>query len=305
MAVFTRFLIQIRNKTSLLRSRRAYLVLLRCVPLAWCITCGASGLLLPKNAGDLYLFRALNLSRAQAGLQPLVWSEELTRTAEQHLEMMYKDGTVAHQLAGEADLLDRVAAAGMRFTLVSENIGVAPSMEALHTMWIHSPEHQDNMLDPSATSVGIALLKVENELWAVEDFAHAIPELSLSQQEARVSHLLQSAGLSAAASGTVREMCSLESGYVGRRPAFVMRFQSAELTRLPPALLQRLQRGKVTAEVGACAQPGKKFAPFRLAVALYPQSGAQRVVSRPAASSSSAVAGCVISICSRSLARLK
>lgn len=254
-----------------MRLRQARWALFQWMTFACCLACAAPRLIAQKNVGERYLFHALNASRLNARLPPLAWNEELAHAAVQHLEIMRKEGTLTHQLAGEAGLPERVAAIGVRFTLLSENIGMAQSAAEIHSLWMGSPDHRDNMLDPTITSVGIAVFGSGNDVWAVEDFAHTVPELSLSQQEFEITQLLRSVGVPAAGSDAARNMCSLESGYVGKRPAFVMRFQSADLTQLPQSLLLRLQRGKVSvAAVGACTQPEKKFAPFRIAIALYP-----------------------------------
>ena len=53
---------------------------------------------------------------------PLAWSTELGTAAHKHSARMIAADTQAHQVAGEADLGQRVLAEGYRFTLLSENI---------------------------------------------------------------------------------------------------------------------------------------------------------------------------------------
>ena len=223
-----------------------------------------------RTVAEQYLFQALNESRSAAGLPALVWSDQLTAAAAQHAERMRREAAVEHQFAREADLPERAADTGVRFSLIAENIAVAHNPAELHDMWFRSEGHRENMLEPSATAVGIALVQSNGEYWAVEDFARTLSNLSLPQQEGRVSQLLLQAGVRAGGTAAAREMCRMSSGYVGATPAFVMRFNATDLQHLPNQLLARLQRGRISsAAVGACEYPGSAFSTYSIAVALY------------------------------------
>ncbi len=223
-----------------------------------------------RTVAEQYLFQALNTSRSAAGLPLLVWSDQLTAAAAQHAERMRLEGSLEHQLDREADLAQRAAVSGVRFSLIAENIGVAPSAAELHDLWFQSRGHRENMLEPEANAVGIALVESNGEYWAVEDFARILADLSLPQQEARVRDLLEQAGVPATTTSAARAMCRTSTGYVGNTPAFVMRYNGTELQRLPSSLLSRLQRGRIgSAAVGACESPSSTFRSYSIAVALY------------------------------------
>ena len=204
-------------------------------------------------------------------------------------------------------LPERAAASGIRFSAVAENIGVSANAVEMQDLWAHSVDHRENMLNPAVNAVGIAVRQLGGKLWAVEDFASTSTALSLLDQEDLVSRLLRNGGLRSTGTENARAMCRMSSGYVGKRPDFVMRFNATELTHLPAQLEARMRRGGLSsAAVGACDYPRGSFASYSNrggAIPLAPQS--YFAASSPAASNSSVVAGLVASICSRSLARLK
>lgn len=239
-----------------------------------CMLLGFVSLGLPAAAqhsvAEQYLFSALNASRASAGLPRLAWNEALTRAAAQHAEWMSRKAVVAHRLEQEADLPERAAANGVRFSAIAENVGVSPSAVDMQDMWAHSEAHRENMLDPAVNSVGIAVRQQGDELWAVEDFATTSASLTLTEQEGRVNHLLRDRGIRSMGTEDARAMCRVSTGYVGRRPDFVMRFNATELTHLPALLEERLHRGGLSqAAVGACDSVQGSFAVYSVAVALY------------------------------------
>jgi len=114
------------------------------------------------------------------------------------------------------------------------------------------------------------------ELFAAEDFARTVKNMSLEQQEAAVGYLLDKAGV-ALADETVqrdaRATCRLSTGFAGaRKPWFVMRYTAADLNRLPVELTSRLASGKYhEAAVGACSSSERSsFTSYNIAVLLYP-----------------------------------
>ena len=68
-----------------------------------------------------------------------------------------------------------------------------------------------------------------------------------------------------------RKTCELDRGFTGTRPLSVVRFETADLKKLPDDLEQKLRTGRYrSAAVGAC-QGGESagFTRFRIAVVLY------------------------------------
>ena len=230
------------------------------------------------TVAEQYLLSAANQDRAAHGLPGLRQDPVLAQAAASHAREMARHSDISHGFPGEPDLAARAATVGVRFSLITENVAEAPDSALIHYLWMHSEGHRANLLDPNVDSVGIAVIVSNEQLFAVEDFASTVPELSLDQQEATVSEVLGRSGLQIINSqepvvADARQTCATTSGYVGtRRPWFVLRYTASSLTDLPSQLASRLNSGKYhQAVVGACsARMQGGFSAYNLAILLYP-----------------------------------
>ena len=109
-------------------------------------------------------------------------------------------------------------------------------------------------------------------LFAVEDFSQSVANLNYQEQERQVSVLLAARGLMPSnAADDARKTCEMDRGWAGNRPGLVVRYEAADLSRLPDELEQKIQSGRYrAAAVGAC-DPGnaRGFTRFRIAVLLF------------------------------------
>ena len=238
----------------------------------------------PANSADTptiaeqYLLSAANQERAARGLPLLQRDAQLARAAAQHAQVMAAHASISHQFPGEPSLSSRGATAGVAFSLISENVAEAPGAIQIHDMWMNSPGHRANLLDPEVDVVGIRVIARQGELYAVEDFAKLVPSNSLQQQESAISALIAQPGRitldsDAGDIASARQTCAMSSGFTGsRKPWFVMRFTSSSLTQLPDELKTRLASGRYRqAAVGACAgNTNGPFTAYNIAVLLYP-----------------------------------
>jgi hypothetical protein len=227
-----------------------------------------------NTVSEQYLLAAANQDRVERGLGPVRFDPLLAEVALTHAREMAARGTISHQFAGEPDLAARAGAAGVRFSLITENVAEASNSALIHDLWMHSAGHRANLLDPHVDSVGIAVVALRGQLYAVEDFIHSVRHLEPTEQEAVVAGVVAQSGVRVLGdSADARGTCRLETGYVGRRqPWFVMRYTGSDLTRLPEELAAKLRSGKYReAAVGACAS-GKEtpFTSYNIAVLLYP-----------------------------------
>ncbi len=226
------------------------------------------------NVAERFLFAAANQDRAARQLQPLHFDDRLALAARLHACEMAKRNAISHQFDGEEDLAARAGDAGAHFSLVTENVAEAPDSSEIHDLWMASAGHRANLLDPKVDAVGIAVVEEHGEFYAVEDFAHTVQSLSMPQQEATVSSLLARHGLEVEPSNEdARQTCQLSTGYAGaRKPWFVMRYTSSDISRLPEELATRIATGRYRqAVVGACAPEHQTaFTSYSLAVLLYP-----------------------------------
>ena len=232
---------------------------------------------LGPTIAEQYLLAAANQERAALGLRPVHRDARLAAAALGHARQMAAHATISHQFAGEAELASRASSAGVRFSVVEENVGEAPSVIRIQDLWMHSPHHRDNLLDPSVDSAGISVVARNGELYAVEDFAKTVRAASLDQQEEAIASLVAQRGVNILSSGgaisAARETCAMSTGYAGAtKPWFVMRFTSDSLDALPSQLTAKIASGRYRrAAVGACPATGAgNFAAYSIAVLLYP-----------------------------------
>jgi hypothetical protein len=215
-----------------------------------------------------------NQSRAQYGAGRLQWDSALAAAAMQHCQRMAVEGPISHQYRGEPDVSARTAQAGAHFSLIEENVAFGPTPDAIHNGWMHSPGHRTNLLNPEVDRVGIAVVAARGELYAVADYERAVQTYSREQVETTVANMVRAAGVAILKDPTIaRESCVLDQGFgPGARPGFIMRWQDAQLSQLPQALVDSLATGRYRqAVVGSCPPSGDvgSFTAYRLAVLLY------------------------------------
>ena len=225
------------------------------------------------NLAEQYLQQAADQERAGLHLPPLRRDVALVAAARRHAQEMAEHNAISHQFAREPDLAQRGAAAGARFSLISENVAESPSALKIHTAWMHSEGHRHNLLDPNVDSVGIAVIARGHQLFAVEDFERSLASMTLKQQETAVADVIARQNVAITQSdASARKACVEETGSSGTRPpAFVMRYTTSDLGRLPEELRSRLATGSYsTAMVGACPTADSAgFSMYRIAVLLY------------------------------------
>lgn len=227
----------------------------------------------PNAAPEQTLLQLANQARAAHNLPPLQWDNSLARAAHAHLQWVLRNSSeLLHQYPGEPGLVTRGANAGARFGTISENIGGhGESPAALQQIWMTTPTHRANLLDPNLNLVGIAVAEDQGLLFAVQDFARNVPTLTPEAVEHQVAKLLQAQGFPPAASNAdARKTCTMPQGQAGT-PKLVIQWDGSDISQLPDALTQHLDKTRYTsAAVGAC--PGKsnqQFTTYHIAVLLY------------------------------------
>jgi uncharacterized protein YkwD len=160
-------------------------------PIAWALPAYESSVTSgPPAVAEQYLFAAANAERTQRGLRPLQWDPRLYLAAQAHASEMAERESISHQYPGEPELSARGREAGARFSVIAENVAVAPSAVRIHEAWMKSSGHRANLLDVRVDSVGIAVLSRGGELYAVEDFDRSFGGLSIDEQETTVGNLV-------------------------------------------------------------------------------------------------------------------
>jgi uncharacterized protein YkwD len=226
------------------------------------------------TVAEQYLLAAANQERANQGLSPVHLDRVLTEASAFHAREMAAHQDISHQFNDEPELAERGANAGAHFSLITENVGEAPTSVIIHDLWMHSPGHRANLLDPNVDSIGIAVVTRNDQLYAVEDFANTVETMSLEQQEHTVANVIAQSGMQVAnTTEEARQTCTMSTGYAGsRQPWYIVRYTAASLSEIPHQLQTRLASGKYhQAVIGACSVDRKTpFTAYNIAVLLYP-----------------------------------
>ena len=149
-----------------------------------------------------------------------------------------QEGPIAHRYAGEPDLPTRAGQAGAHFSLIEENVAVGPDPGGDSRRMDALGGHRANLLNADVGSDRGGSGGSRGVLYAAEDFSRAVPVLSRSQVEiARVEAgacerltMFRPSARRAPHASRMRE-CRASGG---QEPGFVMRWQTADLTRCRP-----------------------------------------------------------------------
>ncbi len=227
-----------------------------------------------SNPDAQQIFELMNRARLEHGLMTLKWSDRLATAAEVHARRVVKEPELSHQYGGESDLAERATREGVQFAAIAENIATGDSIVKIQEGWMRSLGHRANILNPQMDTVGIAVIEGIGILYVVEDLARLSDQLSSDQIRQKVNDLLIARGIDT--SGPREDAllaCRLEHGLPERVIArSVIRFETADLTRLPDQVVRQLKSGDFTkASFALCppSVPGNGLTSYRFAVVLY------------------------------------
>ena len=110
------------------------------------------------------VFGLINQKRAELGLKPLIWNDDLEKIARGHSENMAEYDFFSHRgLDGKA-VSDRADSAGLsKWRSIGENIafnrGYQDPIAKAVDLWLNSPSHKNNLLSPNwkESAVGVAI----------------------------------------------------------------------------------------------------------------------------------------------------
>lgn len=227
-----------------------------------------------KDAGPArLLFDSANRERAARHLPPLRWDDHLAAAARRHARLMARHDAISHQFRGEEGLSLRTRLAGAHFTAVAENVAEGGTAAIIHSMWMKSPPHRANLLDPELDSLGVAVAESHGYLFAVEDFSQAAEDLSLEEQQIDLKAELQARGIRVVGdAAAARQACDGRfTRDISYRRAFMLRYSTTDLAKVPGLLEQKIHSGLFRgAVVGACVGSAPEiFSQYRVAVLLY------------------------------------
>lgn len=114
-------------------------------------------------AAEQSAFNVINQIRAEKGLPPLVWSVELAAVARLHSQNMAEFRFFSHRGLDNKLVSDRADSLKIgRWRSIGENIafnrGYADPVAMAVELWLDSPTHKRNMMDPNwkESAIGVA-----------------------------------------------------------------------------------------------------------------------------------------------------
>lgn len=244
------------------------------LPCAFASSDSPNGNLQSTQSAVEQLYALANQTRSTFGLSTLKWDPALAAAAMQHCMRMTREASLSHQYRGEPDVSFRAGEAGAHFSLIEENIAIGPYASGIHQGWMNSPGHRANLLNPAIDRVGIAVLARGGALYAVADYARAVPMLTQAQVEAAIAGMLRARGIGVLRDAdAARAWCATAGRFKPTDEAnFLMRWQGSDVTQLPAELARRVAtREYHQAAVGSCPAQNIDggFTAYRVAVLLY------------------------------------
>ena len=128
----------------------------------------SAGIASAANATDEARFvQLINHERTSRGLNALVVKSDLVYVARRKSDQMAAKGTIWH----DSSTWNSVSG----WTMYGENVGMGPSdindpVGNLHTAFMNSPEHRQNILYPTFNQVGIGVTIKDNTMYVTEIF---------------------------------------------------------------------------------------------------------------------------------------
>jgi hypothetical protein len=119
-------------------------------------------------AAEMLVF--INSARLAAGADPLPWSDELAEVALGHATELYRVGYLSGLSPITGRVTERARNAGVRLSVLGENIGLAATTRAVHEEFSGSAPHRARMISESFDRVGVGVVAGPYGLVVVEVF---------------------------------------------------------------------------------------------------------------------------------------
>jgi uncharacterized protein YkwD len=123
------------------------------------------------QAAEAKIAQEINDLRKKEGLKPLKVDVRLRETARAHSGLLAKHKELKDQFAEEASLKDRVESAGMKKIFSgAENSGQNVDLSKVNQMFLDSPTHRANLMNPKFNALGVGIVKDSETNWVTEVF---------------------------------------------------------------------------------------------------------------------------------------
>ncbi|HET6336073.1 MAG TPA: CAP domain-containing protein [Polyangiales bacterium] len=139
------------------------------------------------------LLEMVNTERAKVKLPALALDATLSKVALAHVDDMLEHGFVAHTSKTTGSAADRVTRAGVKTSIVLENIGRGYSLREVHDGLLASPGHRGNILHELVNRIGIGIRATPESghtaYLVTEVFTRATPKLDGDATEDLLSRI--------------------------------------------------------------------------------------------------------------------
>ncbi len=122
----------------------------------------ASAACYSPNTAERGFARLINGARTNVG--DLRLDPELSKVAKVHTRDMVRSNSLHHSTSTE--LRNRVT----NWTSLGENVGVGSTVTSLHSAFMNSPAHKDNILHSTFRHVGVGVIKKDGRMWVTVIF---------------------------------------------------------------------------------------------------------------------------------------
>ena len=117
---------------------------------------------------ELRTFELANLERTNRGIPPLIWCDVLADASRAHSVDMAVNNIASHIGSDGSCVGVRLARAGIEHMGWNENLNFnSRTPEAAIATWMSSPGHRANILDPTATHMGVGMYYLPGSQWTV------------------------------------------------------------------------------------------------------------------------------------------
>lgn len=131
-----------------------------------------------EESAESELLDLINKERRRQGLESVAESTPLRDIARGHSEDMYQRGYFCHTNPEGRTAAGRITEARISFSVVGENLSLAPTVWLAHRGLMNSPNHRENILRQEFTALGVGVFVGPSGLMITENFCSACEEVS-------------------------------------------------------------------------------------------------------------------------------
>ncbi|WP_236910921.1 CAP domain-containing protein [Clostridium sp. Cult1] len=117
--------------------------------------------------------RLVNIEREKAGLNPLAYSEELSKVARAKSQDMANKNYFSHTSPTYGDPFSMMRSFGIQYKTAGENIAKGySSAKSVVNGWMNSSGHRANILNPSFGTIGVGYVKANGTTYWTQMFTN-------------------------------------------------------------------------------------------------------------------------------------